>query len=120
MRSFNKVMLHGRLTADPEMHQAKNGGAPVATFSLATNRDWTTKDGEKVGKTDFHRIVAFGKLGEIVGTYLKKGRPVIIAGRLNNSSYTGEDGKKKYSTEVVLEDFNFLPSGKKKEEAVAA
>jgi single-strand DNA-binding protein len=64
--------------------------------------------------------VAFGKLGEIVGTYLKKGRAVLVSGRLNNSSYIAKDGTKKYSTEVVLEDFNFLASGKKKTAAVAA
>lgn len=112
-------MLHGRLTADPEARPAKNGSS-VVTFSIATNRDWKNRDGERISQTDFHRIVAFGKLGEIVATYLKKGRPVLVAGRLNNSSYIGKDGAKKYITEVVLEDFNFLTSGKKKEEELQA
>ena len=117
-------MLHGRLTADPELRPAKNG-SHVATFSIATNRDWKTKEGEVLAHTDFHKIVAFGKLGEIVATYLKKGRAVLVAGRLNNTSYVAKDGGKRYVTEVVLEDFNFLASGKKAEkgeekEAVAA
>lgn len=113
MRNFNKVMLHGRLTSDPEIRAAKTGNN-VTTFSIATNRDWKNKEGEVISHTDFHRVVAFGKLGEIVGTYLKKGRAVLVSGRLNNSSYIAKDGNKKYSTEVVLEDFNFLTSGKKK------
>ncbi|MBI2453760.1 single-stranded DNA-binding protein, partial [Candidatus Peregrinibacteria bacterium] len=80
----------------------------------ATNRDWKNKNGQMVSETNFHRLVAFGKLGEIVGKYLKKGRPVLVSGRLNNRSYVAKDGGKRYVTEVVLDDFNFLSSGKKK------
>lgn len=115
-------MLHGRLTSDPQVIPAKNGSS-VTTFSVATNRDWKNRDGEVVSQTDFHKVVAFGRLGEIVGKYLKKGRPVLVAGRLNNNSYIAKDGTKKYVTEVVMEDFNFLSSGKKaakEEEPVAA
>lgn len=113
-------MLHGRLTSDPEVKPAKNG-SHVTTFSLATNRNWKNREGELISHTDFHRVVAFGKLAEITGTYLKKGRPVLVAGRLTNNSYTAKDGGKRYFTEVVLEDFNFLTSGGlKKKEPVAA
>lgn len=115
MRNFNKVMLHGNLTADPEVKPAKNGSS-VTTFSLATSRDWRNSEGKMVSSTDFHRLVAFGKFGEIIGKYFKKGMPVIVSGRLSNRSYTAQDGKKRYITEVVVEDFNFL-SGKRKEEA---
>lgn len=107
-------MLYGNLTADPQIHHGETGRA-VTTFSVATNRDWKNKSGEVLSETDFHKIVAFGKLGEIVGTYLKKGRPVLVSGRLNNNSYVAKDGAKRYVTEIVLEDFNFLPSGKNKE-----
>lgn len=111
-------MLHGRLTSDPDMKPAKNGRV-VTTFSLATNRDWTNKEGTRVTETDFHRIVAFGKLGEVVGTYLKKGRPVLVSGRLTNRSYLNEKGEKRYITEIVLDDFNFLATstGRAKKDA---
>lgn len=106
-------MLHGNLTSDPEVKPAKNGSS-VVTFSLATNRDWKNKEGQLVSSTDFHRMVAFGKFGEVMGKYLKKGMPVIVSGRLSNRSFIGQEGKKRYITEVVVEDFNFL-SGRKKE-----
>lgn len=112
-------MLHGRLTSDPEVKAAKESGRPVVTFSLATNRNWRNKQGETVAETDFHRVVAFGKLGEIVGSYLKKGSPVLVSGRLSNRSYVAKDGGKRFITEIVMDDFNFLSSGKKKEAAVA-
>ncbi len=109
-------MLYGNLTSDPEPIPTKTGRAMV-TFSLATNRDWKNREGTMVSETDFHKIVAFGKLGEIVGNYLKKGRPVIVSGRLSNRSYQTKEGAKRYVTEVVMDDFNFLPSGKKAKEA---
>lgn len=112
MRSFNKVMLYGNLTADPEVRVAKNG-RPFSTFSIATNGGWKNKDGERVAQTDFHKIIAFGKLGEITGTYLKKGRPVLVSGRLSNRSYETDKGEKRYITEVVMDDFNFLSGTKK-------
>lgn len=116
MRGFNKVMLYGNLTADPEVRLAKNG-KPFSTFSIATNRGWKNKEGEKVSQTSFHKIVAFGKLGEITGTYLKKGRPVLACGRLNTRSYSTEEGSKRYVTEIVLDDFNFLAGSSKAKEA---
>lgn len=117
MSNVNKVLLHGNLTSDPNVKESPKNGRAVVSFSLATNRDWKNKDGQRVTETDFHRVVAFGPLGNIVGTHLKKGAPVLVQGRLTNRSYTGDDGKKKYITEVVMDDFNFLPrgSGKAKE-----
>lgn len=112
MRGFNKVMLYGNLTSDPEVIPTKTGKT-FAAFSLATNRDWKNKEGELVSATDFHKVVAFGKLGEIAGQYLKKGRPVLVCGRLNNRSYLNKEGQKRYVTEVVMDDFNFLSRGKK-------
>ena len=122
MRSFNKVMLLGNLTSDPESIKTKTGRA-MSTFSIATNTDWKNKEGKTVAETDFHRIVAFGKLGEIAGTYLKKGKPVLVSGRLRNRSYSVKDGGKRYVTEVIMDDFNFISGGKrdsKEEEKVAA
>lgn len=112
MGNFNKVMLHGNLTSDPEVIPTKTG-KPLTTFSVAVDRDWKTSGGEKISETSFHKIVAFGKLGEIAGTYLKKGRPVLVCGRLNNRSYITKEGSKRYVTEIVMEDFNFLSRGKK-------
>lgn len=114
MRHLNKVMLHGNLTADPEMRPSKTGGS-VTTFSLATNRDWKNKEGKTISSTDFHRMVAFGRYGEVIGKYFKKGMPVIVSGRLSNRSYLGQDGKKRYVTEVVVEDFNFLSQRKEQD-----
>lgn len=110
----NKVLLVGNLTADPQIIPTKTGTS-MSTFSVAVNRGWKNKDGEKVSETDFHKVVAFGKLGEITGTYLKKGRKVLVSGRLKNGSYTAKDGSKRYTTEVIMDDFNFLSSSPKKE-----
>ena len=112
MGNFNKVMLHGNLTSDPEVIPTKNG-KPLTTFSVAVDRNWKSSGGEKLSETSFHKVVAFGKLGEIAGTYLKKGRPVLVCGRLNNRSYLTKEGAKRYVTEIVMEDFNFLSRGKK-------
>lgn len=116
MRSLNKVMLIGHLAADPELRQTKNEH-PVATFSLATNRDWITGSGEAKKATDFHRIVVWGKPAEIVSKYFKKGMGVYVEGRLTNRSYEGKDGQKKFMTEVVCNEFNML-SYKKNSEGV--
>lgn len=115
MRHLNKVMLHGNLTADPAVKPSKTGGS-VTTFSLATNRDWKNKEGKTISSTDFHRMVAFGRYGEVMGKYFKKGMPVIVSGRLSNRSYLGQDGKKRYVTEVVVEDFNFLSRRQEQDE----
>ena len=104
--SLNKVQLIGNLTRDPEMRQIP-GGQTVANFGMATNLTWT-KDGEKKTRAEFHNIVAWGKLGEICGQYLKKGGKVYIEGRLQTRDWEAEDGTKRYRTEIVAENMIML------------
>jgi single-strand DNA-binding protein len=109
MRSVNKVILLGNLTRDPELRYTENKKA-VCTFGLATNRNWTTDTGEKREETEFHRIVAWDKLAEVCGQYLKKGRKVYVEGRLQSRTYTGQDSIEKFSTEIVLDEMVMLDS----------
>jgi single-strand DNA-binding protein len=105
---LNKVFLYGNLTRDPEM-RALPSGQQVASFALATNRTFKNKEGQKQEAVEFHNIVAFGRQAEVIGQYLKKGRPVFIEGRIQNRSWE-KDGEKKYRTEIVVENFQFGPS----------
>lgn len=105
----NKVFLYGNLTRDPEL-RALPSGQQVASFSLATNRTYTNKEGQKQEATEFHNIVAFGRQAEVIGQYLKKGRAVFVEGRMQTRSWEKE-GQKQYRTEVVIENFQFGPSG---------
>jgi single-strand DNA-binding protein len=101
MASVNKVILIGNLGADPEVRYMPSGGA-VANFRMATTEQWTDKgSGEKQERTEWHRIVAFGRLGEICGEYLHKGSPVYIEGRLQTREWEDRDGNKRYTTEIV-------------------
>jgi len=103
-RSLNKVMLIGNLTRDPELRYTPNGAA-VCTFGLATNRSYTPSDGgEAKEETEYHRLVAWGKLAEICSQLLYKGRKVYCDGRLQTRKWTGQDGQERTSTEVVLEN----------------
>jgi len=104
---LNKVLLHGNLTRDPEV-KALPSGQQVASFGLATNRTFTNKEGAKQEQTEFHNIVAFGRTAEVMGQYLKKGRPVYVEGRLQTRSWEAE-GKKNYKTEIVVDTFQFGP-----------
>lgn len=99
MASVNKVILIGNLGADPEVRYTPSGST-VANFSLATTEQWTNKDGEKEERTEWHRIVAWGRLGEICGEYLHKGRQVYIEGRLQTRSWEDKEGIKRYTTEI--------------------
>lgn len=114
-RSLNKVQLIGNLTRDPELRYTPSGTA-VCTFSIATNRSWTTDSGEKKEEVDFHRIVAWNKLAEICSQLLVKGRKTYVEGRLANRKYTGQDGVEKNITEIVIDDMIILDS---KREGVA-
>lgn len=105
--SLNRAQLIGNLTRDPELRQTA-GGQTVASFSLATNRTWVDRDGQKQDQADFHNIVVWGKLAEIAGQYLSKGRKVFIEGRMQTREWTGEDGVKRYRTEVVAENLILL------------
>jgi single-strand DNA-binding protein len=105
-KSLNRVQLIGNLTRDPQLRYTEKGTA-VATFGLATNRSYTTDNGEQT-ETEFHRIVGFGKLAETCDQYLTKGRKVYVSGRLHTRSFTGKDGIEKTVTEIVLEDMLML------------
>jgi single-strand DNA-binding protein len=100
MASVNKVILVGNLGADPEVRYTPSGAA-VANFSLATTDQWTNKDGGKEEKTEWHRIVAFNRLGEICGEYLHKGKQVYIEGKIQTRSWEDKEGIKRYTTEIV-------------------
>jgi len=108
-RSLNKVELIGNLTRDPELRYTPQGTA-VCTFGLATNRYWTTEQGEKKEEVEFHRIVAWNKLGELCGQLLGKGRKVYVEGRLQTRKWTGQDGAEHTTTEIVISDMIILDS----------
>ena len=106
-RSLNKVQLIGNLTRDPELRYTPQGTA-VATFGLATNRQWTTEQGEKKEEVEFHRIIAWNKLAELCSQLLFKGRRVYIEGRIQTRSWTGQDGANHQATEIVASDMIIL------------
>ena len=99
-------MLIGNLTRDPEMRYTPQGNA-VASFVIATNREWVTQ-GEKKQSVDFHNVVAWNKLAEICGQLLKKGVKVFVEGRLQTRDWVGDDGKKRYKTEIIIDDMIIL------------
>lgn len=112
MASINKVILIGNLGADPEVRYTAAGKA-VATFRIATSEQWVGKDGEKGERTEWHRIVAWGRLGEICGEYLHKGKPVYIEGKIQTRAWEDRDGNKRYTTEIVAQTMQMLgPAGK--------
>ncbi len=113
MASVNKVILIGNLGKDPEVRFTPSGQA-VATFSIATNEGWKGKDGQDQERTEWHRIVVWGKQAENCGEYLSKGRTVYIEGRLQTREWTDKEGQKRYTTEVVANNFGgvvFLGGG---------
>ncbi|GIW62552.1 MAG: hypothetical protein KatS3mg090_0378 [Patescibacteria group bacterium] len=103
-RSLNRVTLMGNLTRDPELRYTPQG-TPVCSFGLATNRSWTTSDGEKKEETQFHRIVAWNKVAELCAQILKKGQRVYVEGRITYRSYQDKDGVEKQVTEIIMDDF---------------
>ncbi|MBI3178226.1 MAG: single-stranded DNA-binding protein [Deltaproteobacteria bacterium] len=105
--SVNKVILIGRLGADPEVRYTPSGTA-VANFRIATSENWTDKQGQRQERTEWHRIVAWSKLAELVGEYLSKGRQVYVEGRLQTRAWDDRDGNKRYSTEVQAREITFL------------
>jgi len=110
MAGINKAILIGRLGSDPEVRYTPSGVA-VANFNIATSEEWKDKDtGEKKERTEWHRIVAWSKLGEICGEYLAKGRQVYVEGRIQTRSWEDRDGNKRYTTEIVATDVQFLGS----------
>lgn len=107
MRSVNKVILVGNLTRDPELKQTPNGQA-VCTFSIATNREWTSKDNQKHNLTEYHDLVAWAKLAEICNNLLKKGELIYIEGYLKTRNWLDDTGNKRYKTEIVIQDLILL------------
>ncbi len=108
-RSLNKVQIIGNMTHDPELRYTPQGSA-VCSFTVATNRQWTTDTGEKKEEAEFHRVVAWNKLAEICGQYLSKGRKVYIEGRLQTREWETQDGQKRQTTEIVANEMLILDS----------
>jgi single-strand DNA-binding protein len=110
MASFNKVILAGNLTRDPELRYTPKGTA-VAKIGLAVNRTWTGEDGQKKEEVNFIDVEAWGRQGEVIAQYMKKGRPLLIEGRLKLDSWEDKNTKQKVSKlKVVLESFSFIDS----------
>lgn len=108
MAGVNKVILIGNLGGDPEVRYTTSGSA-VATFSIATSEEWKDRtSGEKQSRTEWHRVVAFGRLGEICGEYLHKGKQVYVEGRLQTRSWEDKDGNTRYTTEIVAREMQML------------
>jgi single-strand DNA-binding protein len=105
--SFNKVILIGNLTRDPEIRQAPSGQY-VCTFGIATNREWITSTGERKTSTEFHDLVAWARLGEICRQYLKKGKLIYVEGYLKTRSWETPEAVKKYKTEIIIQDMIIL------------
>lgn len=103
---LNKVQLIGNLTRDPELKSLPSG-IKVVSASLATNRVYKDKDGNKKEQSEFHNIVAFGRPGELIAQYMKKGGALYVEGRLQTRSWDDKEGKKNYRTEIVVENFQF-------------
>ncbi len=106
---LNRAAIIGRLTRDIELRNLASGNS-VASFSLATNRRWTSKEGQAQEQTEFHSVVLWGKLAEIANQYLKKGARIYIEGRLQTRDWTGQDGVKRYRTEIIGENMIMLDS----------
>ena len=102
--SFNKVFLIGNLGADPELRDA--GDTQICNFRIATSESWKDKSGQRQERTEWHRVCVFGKSAESCGEYLRKGRTVHVEGQLRTRDWEDRDGNKRYTTEVVVNQFN--------------
>jgi single-strand DNA-binding protein len=111
---INKAILIGRLGKDPEVRYTPDGQM-VTSFGLATDEQWKDKNGEKMQRTEWHKIVVFGKLAEICGNYLVKGKLVYLEGKLQTRSWENKDGVKQYTTEIVANDMKMLGDKQKAE-----
>jgi single-strand DNA-binding protein len=115
MAGVNKVIIVGRLGKDPEVRTIGNGGT-VAQLTVATSENWVDKEGHKQERTEWHRVVAWGKLADICGKHLSKGRQVYVEGRLQTRSWEDQQGVKKYSTEIVASTVQFLGAANERSE----
>ena len=109
---LNRATILGRLTRDPEVKTIPSGQT-VTNIGVATNRVWTDNNGTKQERVEYHNIVLWGKLGEIAGQYLTKGKQVYVEGRLETRDWTGQDGVKKYRTEIIGNNLIMLGGGSK-------
>jgi single-strand DNA-binding protein len=107
MFSLNRATILGNLTRDPEVRQIPSG-QKVCTLGVATNRQWNDASGQKQEATEFHNVVAWGRMAEICGQYLAKGRKVYIEGRLQTREWEGQDGIKRFRTEIIAENLIML------------
>ncbi len=108
----NKVILVGNLGADPDMRYTPSGQG-VCEMRLATNESWMDKSGQRQERTEWHRIVVWGKRGETCAKYLSKGRQIYVEGRLRTRSWEDQDGNKRYMTEIIANDVQFLSGGER-------
>lgn len=110
---LNKVQIMGFIGSDPDI-RFKTDGSAVATINLATNEVWKDRQtGERRERTEWHRVVFFGKLAEVVGDYLKKGALIYVEGKIRTNEWNDSEGKKRYTTQIVADDMKMLPTGKK-------
>lgn len=109
MSGINKVIIVGRLGTDPEVKTISQGQT-IAKMNIATSESWNGKDGQKQERTEWHRVIVWGKLAEICGKHLAKGRQVYVEGRLQTRSWEDPQGQKKYTTEIVAQTVQFLGS----------
>jgi single-strand DNA-binding protein len=107
MRSVNKVILIGNLGADPEVRRTASG-QQVATLRLATNERWNDRDGNRQERTEWHRVIAWARLAEIAGEYMRKGRQVFVEGRLQTRQWQDQQGQTRYTTEIVAQNIMML------------
>jgi single-strand DNA-binding protein len=119
MAGVNKVIIVGRLGTDPEVRTVGTGGT-VTRLSVATSENWVDKEGQKQERTEWHRIVVWGRLAEICGKHLSKGRQVYVEGRLQTRSWEDQQGQKKYSTEIVANTVQFLGAAGERSESSTA
>lgn len=116
MASVNKAIIVGHLGRDPETRYRDSGDA-VTSISIATSEQWKDKSGDKQERTEWHRVVFFGRTAEVAGEYLKKGSLVFVEGRIQTRKYTDKDGVEKYSTEIVGDRLQMLAGTKGRDEA---
>ncbi|MDF1566334.1 MAG: single-stranded DNA-binding protein [Deltaproteobacteria bacterium] len=108
--SVNKAIIIGNLGKDPEVRYT-TGGSAVCNFTVATNEQWKDKGGQKQERTEWHRIVTWGRTAELCGEYLSKGRTVYVEGRIQTRDWQDRDGNKRYTTEIVAQTVQFLDKG---------
>lgn len=108
--NLNKVFILGNITRDPEVRQTA-GGQAVCSFSVATNRRYTDKSGQKQEQVEFHNLVAWGRTAEVIGQYLRKGSMILVEGRLQTRSWQDQQGVKHWKTEVIVDEMQMGPRG---------